>query len=147
MPTLSQEGCFYLGRRLQMNKKKIIGIAAFILLTAALVVAYIAFRPSASAGEKSITIEVVNSSQETKSYDVDTDAEFLRQAMEETDGLEFSGSESEYGMMISTVNGETADYEKDGAYWSIMVNGEYGNYGIDQQPVVDGDVYQLVYTK
>ena len=130
-----------------MNKKKIIGIVAFIVIIAALVGAYIAFRPSALAGEKSITIEVVDSSKETTSYDVDTDAEFLKQAMEETDGLEFSGTESEYGMMISTVNGETADYEKDGAYWSIMVNGEYGNYGIDQQPVVDGDVYQLVYTK
>ena len=130
-----------------MNKKKIIGIVAFIVIIAALVGAYIAFRPSASAGEKSITSEVVDSSKETTSYDVDTDAEFLRQAMEETDGLEFSGTESEYGIMISTVNGETADYEKDGAYWSIMVNGEYGNYGIDQQPVVDGDVYQLVYTK
>lgn len=130
-----------------MNKKKIIGIVAFILLVVVLVAAYLVFRPSASAGEKSITIEVVNSAQETTSYDVDTEAEFLRQAMEEADGLEFSGSEGDYGMMLSTVNGETADFEKDGAYWSVMVNGEYGNYGIDQQPVVDGDVYQLVYTK
>lgn len=130
-----------------MNKKKIIGIVAFILLIAALVVAYLVFRPGTNAGDKSITIEVVDSAAKTTSYDVDTDAEFLRQAMEETDGLEFSGEEGEYGMMISTVNGETANYEKDGAYWSIKVNGEYGNYGIDQQPVVDGDVYQLVYTK
>lgn len=130
-----------------MNKKKIIGIVAFILLVVVLVAAYLVFRPSAFAGEKSITIEVVNSAQETTSYDVDTEAEFLRQAMEEADGLEFSGSEGDYGMMLSTVNGETADFEKDGAYWSVMVNGEYGNYGIDQQPVVDGDVYQLVYTK
>ena len=130
-----------------MNKKKVIGIVAFILLVVALVAAYFIFRPNASAGDKSITIEVVNSKQETTSYDVDTDAEFLREAMEETNGLEFSGDEGEYGMMLSTVNGETADFEKDGAYWCVMVNGEYGNYGIDQQPVVDGDVYQIVYTK
>ncbi len=130
-----------------MNKKKVIGIVAFILLVVALVAAYFIFRPGTSAGDKSITIEVVNSKQETTSYDVDTDAEFLRQAMEEADGLEFSGEEGEYGIMLSTVNGETADFEKDGAYWSVMVNGEYGNYGIDQQPIVDGDVYQIVYTK
>lgn len=130
-----------------MNKKKIIGIAAFILLVVACVTAYIVFRPSTSTGEKSITIEVINSSQETISYKVDTDAEFLREAMEEADGLEFFGTEGDYGMMLSTVNGETADFEKDGAYWSVTVNGEYGNYGIDQQPVTDGDIYQLVYTK
>jgi len=130
-----------------MNKKKIIGIVAFILLVVALVTAYLIFRPSTSTGEKSVTIEVVNSSQDTTSYDVDTDAEFLRQAMEEADGLEFSGEEGDYGMMLSTVNGETADFETNGAYWSIMVNGEYGNYGIDQQPITDGDIYQIVYTK
>ncbi len=130
-----------------MNKKKVIGIVAFIVLVVALVAAYFIFRPSTSAGEKSITIEVVNSAKETTSYDVDTDAEFLRQAMEEADGLEFSGDEGDYGMMLSTVNGETANFEKDGAYWSVTVNGEYGNYGIDQQPVVDGDIYQIVYTK
>lgn len=130
-----------------MNKKKIIGVAAFILLIAAFVVAYLIFRPGTSAGEKSITIEVVDSAQKTTSYDVDTNAEFLRQAMDEAEGLEYSGTEGDYGIMLSTVNGETADFEKDGAYWCVMVNGEYGNYGIDEQPVVDGDVYQLVYTK
>lgn len=130
-----------------MKTKKIIGVVAFILLAAALVLAYFAFRPTASAGDKSITIEVVNSSQKTTSYEVDTDAEFLRQAMDEADGLTYSGTEGDYGIMLSTVNGETADYNVDGAYWSIMVNGEYGNYGIDEQPITDGDVYQIVYTK
>ena len=130
-----------------MNKKKVIGIVTFILLVVALVAAYFIFRPTTLTGDKSITIEVVNSNAETTSYNVDTDAEYLRQAMEDAKGLEFSGLEGDYGMMLSTVNGETADYEKDGAYWSVMVNGEYGNYGIDQQPIVDGDVYQIVYTK
>lgn len=130
-----------------MNKKKVIGIVAFILIIAALIVAYLMFGPKATSGDKSITIEVVNSKQEITSYDVDTDAEFLRQAMDETEGLTYSGTEGEYGIMLSTVNGETADFEKDGAYWSVTVNGEYGNYGIDQQPVVDGDVYQIAYTK
>lgn len=130
-----------------MNKKKIIGIAAFVLLAVALIAAYFIFRPSASSDQKSITIEVVDSKKDTTSYNVTTNAQFLKDAMEEADGLEFSGEEGDYGIMLSTVNGETADFEKDGAYWSIMVNDEYGNYGIDQQPLTDGDVYQIVYTK
>ncbi len=130
-----------------MNKKKIIGIAAFVLLAVVLIAAYFIFRPSASSDQKSITIEVVDSKKDTTSYNVTTNAQFLKDAMEEADGLEFSGEEGDYGIMLSTVNGETADFEKDGAYWSIMVNDEYGNYGIDQQPLTDGDVYQIVYTK
>ena len=128
-------------------KEKIIGIVAFLILIIALAATYFASHPTATAGEKSITIEVINSEQELTTYEVETNAGFLRQAMEEADGLEFSGTEGDYGIMLSTVNGETADYNKNGAYWSIMVNGEYGNYGIDQQPLADGDVYQIVYTK
>ncbi len=130
-----------------MNRKKILAVAAFIIIAASFAVIFVMFRPATSAGSKSITIEVVDSSQKTTSYDVKTDAEFLRQAMDETDGLTYSGEEGDYGIMLSTVNDERADYEKDGAYWSVMVNGEYGNYGIDDQPVTDGDVYQIVYTK
>lgn len=55
-------------------------------------------------------------------------------------------TEGDYGLYIDTVNGLTADYAEDGAYWSIYVNGEYGSYSADQQPVADGDVYGLVYT-
>jgi len=67
--------------------------------------------------------------------------------MEEADGLTFDGDEGEYGMMVMTVNGETADYNVDQSYWSFYVNGEYCNYGIDTQPVADGDAFKIVYTK
>ncbi len=130
-----------------MNKKKVIGIVGFIVLVIALIAAYLIFGPTPPAGSKEITIEVVNSKQETTAYDVSTDAEYLSQAMDEAEGLEYSGTEGDYGVMLTSVNGEQAIYEENNAYWSIMVNGAYGNYGIDQQPLADGDVYQLVYTK
>ena len=97
-------------------------------------------------GSKAITIEVTGKSGATQSYELKTDAQYLRQAMEEADGLVFSGTESEYGMMVDTVNGDLADYDADGAYWSFYVNGEYCNYGIDTQPVEDGDVFGIIYT-
>ncbi|MCM1188686.1 MAG: DUF4430 domain-containing protein [bacterium] len=129
------------------NKKKIVagvvGLAALVLVFAGI---YFMFREKPVAGAKSITIEVVNQSSETENYKVDTDAEYLRQAMEEADGLTFSGTESEYGMMVDTVNGVRADYTLDGAYWSFYINGEYCNYGIDTQPVADGDAFSIIYT-
>ena len=113
-----------------------------------LAVVYSVFREKPVEGSKSVTIEVTGLESEKTEYTLKTDAEYLRQAMEEaeTDGLTFSGQESEYGMMVDTVNGLTADYNADGAYWSFYVNGEYCNYGIETQPVEDGDVFSIVYT-
>ena len=96
-------------------------------------------------GSKHITIEVTGADGKTTAYELATDAEYLRQAMDEAEGLTYSGTESDFGMMVEVVNDEQAIYAEDNAYWAIYVNGEYGNYGIDSQPVNDGDVYSLVY--
>ena len=128
------------------NKNIIIGAAVLVALIAVLAVVYVIFGAKPAAGSKAITIEVVNQAQESTVYEVQTDAEYLRQAMEETEGLTFSGTESEFGLMVDTVNGERADYTLDGAYWSFYVNGEYCNYGIDSQPVLDGDAFAVMYT-
>ena len=128
------------------NRKLIIGGIVLVALIALFAILYNVFREKPVEGSKSITIEVVNKAEEKTSYELKTDAEYLRQAMEEAEGLTFSGSESEYGMMVDTVNGEVADYNVDGAYWGFYVNGEYCNYGIDSQPVEDGDAFSIVYT-
>ncbi|MDE5748470.1 MAG: DUF4430 domain-containing protein [Acetatifactor sp.] len=129
------------------NKKLIVGVAVLALLIALFAVMFFLFRPKAVQGAKSITIEVVDNNADSTMYDVHTDAEYLRQAMEEAEGLEFSGTESEYGMMVETINGVTADWNVDQSYWGFYVNGEYCNYGIDTQPVFDGDAFRIVYSK
>lgn len=130
----------------ESNKKVMIGIAALAAVIVALAVIYYIFREKAVEGSKSITIEVVNQASESENYQLKTDAEYLRQAMEEAEGLTFSGTESEYGLMVETVNGVTADYNVDGAYWAFYVNGEYCMYGVDTQPVEDGDAFSIIYT-
>lgn len=128
------------------TKKIVIGLVALVAVIALLIGAYAMFGPKTTEGAKSITIEVIDNEQKSVVYEVNTDAEYLRQAMEEAKGLEFSGTESEYGLTLMTVNGVTADFNVDSSYWSIIVNGEYGMFGVDSQPVADGDAYQLVYT-
>lgn len=130
-----------------MKNKKIWGAGLLVVLIAAFAIVYGVFREKPVEGSKEITIEVVNQAEESEVYELKTDAKFLRQAMEEAEGLEFSGQESEYGMMVEVVNGESAVYDKDGAFWSFMVNGELCNNGIDTQPVEDGDEFQIVYTE
>lgn len=129
----------------QTNKKALIGAAALIAVIAVLAVVFFVFREKPVQGQKSITIEVIDNTQSSTVYEVHTDAEYLRQAMEEAKGLEFSGTESEYGLMVETINGVTPDYNVDGAYWSFYVNGAYCNYGIDSQPVEDGDAFVIKY--
>ena len=87
------------------NKKIILAVAILAVVFVAMAVVFFFFRPKTAEGSKAITIEVVNSAQESKLYEVKTDAEYLRQAMEEAKGLEFSGTESEYGLTLENVNG------------------------------------------
>lgn len=131
------------------TNKKLIVLACVLLaaLIAFFALIYYFASPKPTQGAKSLTIEVVDDKAETESYPLHTDAEYLRQAMEETEGLTFSGTESDYGLMVDTVNGLTADFSVDGSYWAIYVNGEYAMYGIDTQPVADGDTFRIVYTK
>lgn len=134
-----------------MKKKsrisKILACSAFVLLIAAMALVYARFGAKPVSGSKAITISVVDSAAKETTYSVRTDAEFLLGAMEDAEGLSFSGSEGPYGMMITEINDETADYNVNGAYWSFSVNGEYGNYGVSQQPVHDGDAFVIAYTK
>lgn len=126
-------------------KKVIIGLAALVAVIVLLAVVYKVFREKPVQGSKAITIEVVNKEKESILYDVNTDAEYLRQAMEEAEGLTFEGEDGEYGLTIMTVNGETADYNTGGAYWSFYVNDQYCNYSVDTQPVMDGDKFRIQY--
>ena len=127
------------------NKKALLGVVALVAVIAVLAAVFIAFREKPVEGNKAITIEVVDNAQESTVYELNTDAEYLRQAMEEAEGLTFSGTESEYGLMVDTVNDIVADYSVDGAYWSFYVNDAYCNYGIDTQPVEDGDAFLIQY--
>lgn len=128
------------------NKKKLLGLGALIIIIAAFALIYGKFSEKPVEGSKAVTIEVINSKEESTMYEVQTDAQYLQQAMDEAEGLEYSGTEGDYGLMIDTVNGETAVYATDAAYWGFFVNGEYCNYGISEQPVEDGDAFQIVYT-
>jgi hypothetical protein len=129
-----------------MKSKKILAVTLVAVLVAALAFVYVAYSEKAVGGEKNITIEVVMADSTSSLYEVNTDAEYLIEAMEDADGLTFEGEEGIYGLSVSTVNGVRADYTLDGAYWGFFVNGDYCNYGVSQQPVEDGDAFSIVYT-
>ena len=128
------------------SKKIIVGVIVLIAVIALFFGLYMNFKPQAQKGSKQITIEVIDDNAASTVYEAATDAEYLREAFEDADGLEVLGDETEFGLTITSVNGLVADFNVDSAYWSIMVNGEYGQYGADSQVVADGDAFQLIYT-
>lgn len=129
-----------------MKGKKVLAVAVVAVLVASLCFVYVTFSEKAVEGEKNITIEVVMADEASTVYEVDTDGEYLIDAMNEADGLTFEGEEGIYGLSISSINGVRADYTLDGAYWAFYVDGEYCNYGVSEQPIEDGDNFSIVYT-
>lgn len=129
----------------RFNRKALVGGIVMAAIVVGMILLYGIFRPKAVEGSKEITIEVVNNKQESVTYELKTDAEYLRQAMEEAEGLTFSGTESQYGLMVESVNGVVADYSVDGGYWSFYVNDDYCMNGIDTQPVYDKDAFLIKY--
>ena len=53
------------------------------------------------------------------------------------------GTESQYGLYVTSVDGEAADESKQ-EWWGYSVNGTFAELGVDSQPVADGDVYDFV---
>lgn len=129
---------------MKKNSKIIIAAVAVVALIAIFVGVYLATRPAVSQGSKTITVEVVHKDESAKTFTYHTDMEYLGEVLL-AEGL-VEGEESEYGLMVTTVDGEAAVYETDGAYWAFYVGEEYATLGVDQTPIADGDSFRLVYT-
>ena len=110
-----------------------------VLAVAALIVWQVN-KPEPQKGSKEITVNVDHLNGDDTSYTIYTDAEYLSGALEQENLIE--GTESEYGLYVTTVDGETADDSKQ-EWWGYSVNGAFAELGVDSQPVADGDVYDF----
>lgn len=131
-----------------MNKNKnllkaLIAIGAIALVAVIMLVVYQQFKPETTKGSKEIVVEVIIPDEDSQEVTINTDAEFLRQALEEKNLVK--GSESEYGLFITEVNGRVADDTKQ-EWWCITKNGEDVFTGIDETPITDGEHYEITLT-
>ena len=126
------------------NKKLIIAVIIVAAVIGVMLGIYAATRPETTQGAKTITVEVVHKDGTEKTFTYHTDAEYLAEVLLENELV--SGYDSEYGLTIEAVDGETADWNTDGAYWSLYIGEEYATTGASSTPVTDGGVYRFVYT-
>lgn len=96
------------------------------------------------SGGKNVLIDVT-AGDKTVRFTVKTDAETVGAALLEN-GL-IAGDEGPYGLYVKVVNGITADFDTDGAYWAFNVNGELAMTGVDGTEIDESTVYSLVRTK
>ena len=117
----------------------------YLLIVARLTGAYAVWRtnaPKAQEGSKTITVNIDHLAGEDKTYTIRTGEEYLRGALEQENLIE--GTESEYGLYVTTVDGVAADDAK--RQWWCFNDGEGNmlNTGVDTTPIADGDAFQIV---
>ena len=121
-------------------KKKAILIIIAVVLVAALAAVYFLTKPAGTEGSKSFTVEIIHKDGSEKKLTLRSDAEFLNEVLEAEGLVEYFEGQ---GCYIKSVDGEEAIYEDGGYYWSFSVNGQLAMVGVDETPLVDGDVYTL----
>lgn len=121
------------------NKKIIIALIALLVLIGAAAFAYFSFAPSAQPGDKTIVFQVNHSDGSVKDFTVSTDGDNLRTALE-SEGL-IQGDESQYGLYVTTVDGETANAELR-QWWCFTKDGEMLPTGVDDTMIADGEHYE-----
>ena len=90
-------------------------------------------------GNTQFNFTVVDQDGKETLFEIHTDKEIVGEALQDVGLIE--GEEGEYGLFVKTVNGITADYDKDGVYWAFYVNDEYAAEGVDSTKITEGDTY------
>lgn len=125
-----------------MNKKVIIiAVAVLAVLLVGAMIAMNTFAPETQAGGKTVIFELIGAEGTSEEFELKTDAEYLADALVEAGLVEYS----EDGMYV-TINGITADWNADQAWWNICKDGESLMVGMNDQPIADGEHYEAVYT-
>ncbi|MBP3936311.1 MAG: DUF4430 domain-containing protein [Clostridia bacterium] len=95
-------------------------------------------------GETSFAFTVTFLDGASKQYVVRTDKTTVGAALLEV-GL-IAGSDSQYGLMVESVDGVKLDYTADKAYWAFYVDGAYAMSGVDSTTIETGKSYAFTAT-
>lgn len=128
------------------NKKIIISLSVILaVIIAAFAGIYIATRQETSTDKKTISVSVVFADKSDKDYTIETDAEYLADALNEIGLLDSKEYEKSDGM-YTIIAGERADYTLDGSWWCVTKSGEMTTVGMNEQVIADGDSFEITNT-
>ncbi len=125
------------------NTKIWIALGALVLVAALMVGIFVMTRPEPQEGGKTITVAVVHKDGVVKKFVYQTEETHLAPLLV-GQGLIPEG-DIQSGMFY-TVDGEKADWMTDEGWWAVYKDYAQINVGIEEQVIVDGDTFMLVYT-
>lgn len=96
---------------------------------------------SSQSATVSITVDIVKDGK-TKTKNITTDEKYLANALADEGIVEYTKDG-----LYTTVDGITADFNKDGAWWCVTKSGEMTMVGMNELELADGDKYEITYTK
>ena len=94
-------------------------------------------------GKTAFNFEVTDLDGKTTKFLIKTDKTTVGEALLELELIEESKASA--GMFV-TVNGISADYVKDGAWWQLFINGETASKGAKDITIEPGATYSFVKT-
>ena len=96
-------------------------------------------------GFTSFRLDVVDAEGEIGHWKVNTDALTVGYALLELGFI--SGDTTDFGLMIDSVNGITASWDEDNAFWAFYINGEFATAGADTTEIDSDALYSFVYSQ
>ncbi len=124
----------------KQNKTILIAVLVFVILLGVAATVYAINEPEIFGGSKEITV-LVKEGDQTKTFVIKTDAEYLLDALKEKNLV--AGESGAYGFYITAVDGRTANEDKR-EWWQIVKNNEMTNTAADVTPIKDGDTIELI---
>jgi len=126
------------------NKTNLIRLSVLFVLMAALALCLASCGKTEQNTESvTFTLTVIGPDGTATEHTVTSDAVNLGDALLNEGIIE--GRDDQYGLYITAVDGITADFDKDGAYWALYIGEEYAMTGISSTPIAEGDSFRLVY--
>ncbi len=125
------------------QKRTLIAIFAVLAVIAIFIACYAVFMPKGDAAAKDITVQIIHADGTESLWDISTNSENLRGALEEHDLI--AGDDSGPTLFVTAVEGYTADMTNE-EWWCFTKDGEPMMTGVDDTVIADGDKYEITLT-
>ncbi len=96
---------------------------------------------ASEAAEVKFTFVAVDLDGNKTEKEITTDKKTVGEALLSQGIVE--GEKGDYGLYVTSVNGVSLDYKKDGAYWAFYVGDNYASKGVDQTEIEPGETYMF----
>ena len=131
-----------------MKKKKKIIVASIIVVALVAIIGVAVFIVNKGKGvkkekivEKNITVIIENPEVEVKEYKVVTKGKYVKDALDDAEGLEIEYDERFEEVDIIAINGRERTMKRE--YWDYTINGEHKTNTIESQKIADGDTIKV----